>query len=588
MNEVSCTNEIKNIYDAIECFKQRFLVNHMSIFTDSEVFTQDNLAIIVDRFVNNPDESNSSFDEKIKKQLGEKIEVHELFAHVIWLWSIFASDMTQEGKINDINKWLPEDKKISNKFLFVFNHGIGSTGQYHKTNKPAELVYIIRFFQQVITSSEPVDYVNLLKSGVATGAAPQEVKVGNSVKKVAMYNILLHLFDPNNFETIASYGHKEKIASFFESQFNDLYYGENPTLDDKLKIIRTKCEEAYNDRYYYEWNDKDKVFKYNKFNFYHPDIEKLWKSDIVLESKNMILHGAPGTGKTYSVENSIKNRLEFLRGQDANKQFKLVQFHPSYGYEDFIDGIKPSDINQNGNMTFELVNGEFKQMCIDAFKELEDAKNEKRNPKKYYFIADEINRAELSRVFGELLLCIEDDKRLGFDESGKLIGTKVKTQNSKLWKQKHAVVSVDDEYFFGVPENLYFIGTMNDIDRSVESFDMALRRRFFWKHYRCNYDVISEKFSGDKNIDGYLEICKALNQRITTATKDGKGFNLGEAYELGHSYFMKIDTINATLINRLWANHIAPLLKEYMRSEYSQNDIDGKLEDAKKIFSLKQ
>jgi 5-methylcytosine-specific restriction endonuclease McrBC GTP-binding regulatory subunit McrB len=295
----------------------------------------------------------------------------------------------------------------------------------------------------------------------------------------------------------------------------------------------------------------------------------------------MILHGAPGTGKTYSVENSIKNRLEFLSGQDANKQFKLIQFHPSYSYEDFIDGIKPSGIGQNGNMTFELVNGEFKQLCIDAFKELKAANNDRRKAKNYYFIADEINRAELSRVFGELLLCIEDDKRLKF-ENDKLIGSKVKTQNSKLWKQEHAVVVDGDEYFFGVPENLYFIGTMNDIDRSVDSFDMALRRRFFWKQYRCDYDVIADNFRKDANVKKYLELCEALNRYISTT------FNLGNSYELGHAYFLKIDRINTSKINKLWDNHIAPLLKEYLRSEYSENELEGKIDEAKQnAFTLK-
>ncbi len=235
-------------------------------------------------------------------------------------------------------------------------------------------------------------------------------------------------------------------------------------------------------------------------------------------------------------------------------------------------------------MKFELVNGHFKDMCIDAAIEL---KNNYKNPKKFYFIADEINRAELSRVFGELLLCLEEDKRLNYD--GKIwCGTKVKTQNSNLWEKEHAVIIEDDEYYFGVPSNLYFIGTMNDIDRSVDSFDMALRRRFFWKHYRCDYDVIYEHFRIAKgnyptNIDEYIKICKNLNDKITT----DKGFNLGDSYELGHSYFIKIDNINNTQLKKLWDNHISPLLKEYLRSELSQNEIDKKLFEIEKDFKLK-
>jgi len=292
----------------------------------------------------------------------------------------------------------------------------------------------------------------------------------------------------------------------------------------------------------------------------------------------MILHGAPGTGKTYSVENSIRNRLEFLKNQSANEQLTLVQFHPSYSYEDFIDGIKPSGIDNTGNLKFELVNGEFKKMCIKAAKEL---KNNSKNPKKYYFVADEINRAELSRVFGELLLCLEEDKRLKWD-GNKWLGTKVKTQNSSMWKKEHAIIEENGELYFGVPENLYFIGTMNDIDRSVDSFDMALRRRFYWKHYKCDYDVVFDKFGSNDKIDTYIEICKKINRHIISTN----GFNLGDSYELGHSYFMKISNINNTQINKLWDNHISPLLKEYLRAEFTENEIQKELKKAKDIFKF--
>jgi 5-methylcytosine-specific restriction endonuclease McrBC GTP-binding regulatory subunit McrB len=579
MNEGNtvCKEEIKDIYDAFNCFKRRFLTDKKSIFSDKEnIFNPSNLDKILKGFVNNPDESNSSFDDKIKKQLGEEnIETHELFAHVVWLWSLVASDMKPESKQNDVNKWLSDDKKVQTDNQFFFDHGIMSTGQYHKTNKPAELIYIINFFNKILKNHD-TKYIELIKNGVNDNLEKQEVKIGDSTRKVAMYNILLHLLEPNRYSAISSFGHKEKIVNFFSTQF-DISFEINEDLDDKFKKVWDKAIEEFGDKYPYELDlYKDKEF--NKVYFYNKDLVNLWKSDIILESKNMILHGAPGTGKTYSVENSIKNRLEFLKEETANEQFKLVQFHPSYSYEDFIDGIKPSEINENGNMTFKLVNGEFKKMCILAANEL---KNNSSSPKKFYFIADEINRAELSRVFGELLLCLEDDKRLKYKD-GKWQGTKVITQNSSLWKEEHAVIVEDGKYYFGVPENLYFIGTMNDIDRSVDSFDMALRRRFFWKHYKCDYDVIYDKYVNDGKIDDYIQICKKLNEHIIAEN----GFNLGSSYELGHSYFMKISNINNTQINKLWDNHIAPLLKEYLRSEYSENDIAKELKKAKDIFKI--
>ena len=133
-------SEITDIYGGFNRFKEIFLVDKKSIFSDNKVYTAENLNKIIDGFAKNPDESDSGFDEKIKKQLGNTPEVHELFAHIIWLWSLVASDMKQESKIHDINKWLSEQNKFTKESPYSFNHGIMSTGQYHKTNKPLELV----------------------------------------------------------------------------------------------------------------------------------------------------------------------------------------------------------------------------------------------------------------------------------------------------------------------------------------------------------------------------------------------------------------------------------------------------------------
>lgn len=343
-------------------------------------------------------------------------------------------------------------------------------------------------------------------------------------------------------------------------------------------------------------------------------------STIDLSSKNIILHGAPGTGKTYMTNKSIENNLSILNSQNINKQYKLVQFHPSFGYEEFIDGIKPKSLTSTGGIQLELVNGIFKDMCIDAFKELTRfnklTKEEKKKDeiKKFYFVADEINRAELSRVFGELLLCLEEDKRLSFNKNGKLIGTKIKTQNASLWQKEHAVVIMKDDevfteldedgnyaiekddeknydYYFGVPENLYFIGTMNDIDRSVDSFDMALRRRFIWKHYPYDEKIVEENYLEKSNTDkkieelsNYLKNCKSLNDYIVSED----GFNLPEAYMLGQSYFMDLKSFSDINLKKRWDEKIAPLLTEYLRVNFEGKDLIDKLKEAKEKFIPKK
>jgi hypothetical protein len=597
-----CKEEkFKTIYEAFEYFKEFFLLNGKSIFTEKEVLNIDNLERIINGFDKNPDNSKESFDEKIKRQIDDKEEVKELFAHAIWLWGIFASDMRQDSKVNDVSKWLNENI-YTKESKFSFKEGIGSTGQYHKTNKPLELVYIIQFLKKIIESKneikadEKIDFIDIIKRPLKDNIEANEMYFGknsDNSKKVSMYNILLHLFEPNDYARIASYGHKEKLVQFFEPIFklndNDEY--KEFDTDTKIRKIEEKCRVKFGKKYPYRWLGEYKELPFNgDFDFYHDKIEKLWKNDIDFESKNLILHGAPGTGKTYVTEETIKTRKEVL----GNIEYELVQFHPSYGYEDFIEGIKPNGIDESTRqLKFELKNGIFKQMCIDAFKNLIDSQNDKTKLKKFYFIADEINRAELSRVFGELLLCLEDDKRLRI-VNGKLEGTKIKTPSSNLWTKEDVVVFADDDdqvqkhldnkknWYFGVPENIYFIGTMNDIDRSVDSFDMALRRRFVWKQYRCDYEAIENKYKNENNFEKYIEICKSLNNHII----DEKGFNLSDSYELGQAYFMKPKNLTKKELDRVWLEHISPILKEYLRAEYSEKDIIKKLEEAQKIFKL--
>lgn len=231
-----CNEEPKDIYIGFNCFIERFLKNKKSIFSDNEVFTTENLKTIIDGFAKNPDESDSSFDEKIKKQLGNTPKAHELFAHIIWLWSLVASDMKQQSKIADINKWL-DNKKIDENFSYSFNHGIMSTGQYHKTNKPLELVYIIYFLQKVLDNPE-VDYVEIIKKGLKDDIEPFEMSFENgTTRKVAMYNILLHLFKPYDYSSIASFNHKEKIVDFFSKQLKP-DFEETDDLDAKYSKVK--------------------------------------------------------------------------------------------------------------------------------------------------------------------------------------------------------------------------------------------------------------------------------------------------------------------------------------------------------------
>jgi 5-methylcytosine-specific restriction protein B len=298
---------------------------------------------------------------------------------------------------------------------------------------------------------------------------------------------------------------------------------------------------------------------------------------LLKEGQNIIYYGAPGTGKTFGVLEDVKKTVD-----NEPSRFALTQFHPSYSYEDFVEGFRPIGVDETTEtMKFALQDGEFTRFCKEAAKQ-EEAFNElKEHDFKsavesygYFFIVDEINRAELSRVFGELLFALEYRGA----ESGM-----IKTQYASMR-------SADEESFF-IPSNLFFIGTMNDVDRSIESFDLALRRRFIWIRKDCKYDVIKNNIKQD-NKEAYVEACENLNSFVTTS--NNQGLNLGQKYEIGHAYFLKIDkyatneSISKQAMNKLFSYHIEPLLSEYLRSEFDEEQIRTHLDEIKKQFTIEK
>lgn len=288
-----------------------------------------------------------------------------------------------------------------------------------------------------------------------------------------------------------------------------------------------------------------------------------YRIQVTNNSKNTIHYGAPGTGKTRFVK-------EYLAVLDPSGECtEWVQFHSGYEYEDFIDGIRPVGVS-GGNLQLDIVNGAFKNFCIKATENLE---------KPYFFIVDEINRANVSAVFGETLSLLEESYR---GESNA-----IRTKNSVLiendtQKAKGPSVPCEGEKSkFYIPENIYFIGMMNDVDKSIDCFDLALRRRFTWVLHECDYESLSGL---DKD---YITKCKNLNIYITGIDPETKKatnaetLNLGRAYEIGQSYFLKKENMDE---KEIWDLHIEPILREYIRSQFGEDDIDDKLGKAEKIF----
>lgn len=408
-------------------------------------------------------------------------------------------------------------------------------------------------------------------------------------------------------------------------------------------------------------------------------------SSMLIESKNLIFRGAPGTGKSYlakEIATDIISNGYFdnytLLTDEQKKQVEFVQFHPSYDYSDFVEGLRPK-VNDDGTMGFELQDGIFKKFVARARKNYEDSKksretiekelsvqesmtaffsgielgvdtfktingNEftvtsvddkhinisipgnatvnrltlnldevrkmlesgqkfdkikdittffgksfatqaysydfaiykairaKKNAasktkakqeelKKYIFIIDEINRGEISKIFGELFFAIDPGYR---GKSGE-----ISTQYANLH-------SDPDEKFY-IPENVYIIGTMNDIDRSVDSFDFAMRRRFRFVELRA--DERLEMLALLENEDLEAEAIRrmaALNKEIASVE------DLNENYQIGASYFLKLKMLD---FDQLWTDYLQPLLQEYVQGMY---DEDGLMKKFAKAYGYQE
>jgi 5-methylcytosine-specific restriction protein B len=241
----------------------------------------------------------------------------------------------------------------------------------------------------------------------------------------------------------------------------------------------------------------------------------------LLRKMHVVLQGPPGTGKTYVAE-----RLARLLVSETTGAWDVLQFHPSYAYEDFIQGIRPQVIS--GGLTYQIEPGRFLQFCRKAEQRVDGTP--------CVLIIDELNRANISRVFGELMYLLE-------------------------YRDKRVPLSMGGEEF-QIPKNVYVIGTMNTADRSIALVDHALRRRFSFIHLGPAYDVLERRLKRDGlPSESLIAVLRAVNREI-----DDRNF------EIGISFFMKDGPSLRGALEEIWQGEIEPYLEEYFYDQPQKVD----------------
>jgi 5-methylcytosine-specific restriction enzyme B len=551
----------QEVYDYFDNFLQTSIVGNNSYITDNQnIFTIDNLNNCVSAFVDNPDTSDRDFDAKSKDQfVNATKEVKEVFAHFIWLWALSTSDMRNWGKKSAVTRFIGEDYNDKLQYVFV-DGGIGSAGQRHKLNKPFEISYLLLLFRDIKNKvqTKSIDDINLIKQEIETLCkelyynndktnATADVKLINVSKQyLALHHIILHLCFPQKYEAIAAQKHKDAIINtFFSLLDKENTDGLWDDIDESILKIRKKLDE---------------VFGY-EISFYDYGIQDAWNfgeskddvSEITLfeYKKAIIFYGPPGTSKTHSA-NRLAELLvtkHYFRNKQNIKnyfnnsskifedQIHHLQLHSNYNYEDFIVGLHIEDKSS-------VVKAGYLLRLIEKIKE---------DKLPHILILDEINRTDISRLFGELFSALE-------------------YRNKKI---KLSVGNLE----ISLPENLYFIGTMNEIDFSLERVDFALRRRFLWQFKGFDKNILLQMLRQkrenlkmnicDNDIDIFANRCEKLNKEISAMPE------LGENYQIGHTFFAEVVDVFKSFkgihsgrlvflnqpVNILWEISIKPMLQ---------------------------
>ena len=555
----------RQTYQAAERWVNQSLRRNGSLFTpDAAIWTPELLEELHTRFLDQPDEGTGNFIEKLEQQLaGSPAAVYQLMGEVLYVSYLILANRNKQPHVETVLGWSPEPVEIPPELISglqaaFINLGAGNgmipfyVGRLIETVaqwKTLELSHRDRLL------NDPWAF-----KGFLFDLSFHSRMLENNRKGQSERDVLLHIVFPDSFEHILE-GDKRKIAR--AKAFARFVDQQETDIDRRIQQIRQAIEgKLGKDFGFYDENIDGNIRKYWKPRENESIVEVFEEGEqshqqtvsdlqpladqtflpvpflreiesLLEEKRQVIFQGPPGTGKTYVAQKLAKH----LAG--SAERVSLVQFHPSYAYEDFVQGFRPERTG-DGQVGFKLTDGPL----LDFAK-----KAERDGDKPYYLIIDEINRGNLATVFGELYFLLE------------YRGEKMSLQYSDKGEE------------FALPENLFIIGTMNTADRSIAMVDLALRRRFYFVEFLPEEEPVKGLLGrylekNPTNAGWVVDVVDKANGLLKT-------YGASDA-AIGPSYFMQ-EGLTPDKVALIWKHSVLPYIAERLfddRERLAEFDLD--------------
>jgi len=542
----------ETILEAAEDWKHRCLLNGGSMLSEEPLWTNSSFDELVKEYVRK-DKLAKKFWDSLKLQLENASPTGwRLFAELIWVYYLIPSSVKAETKRNRIREFwqIANGGDLSDQRLL---HDVLERGVVHLGNSAGDIAVDFSFFISVMNDwfsrslnerkeilSDPWIFADWLDR--------QEQNLRPALpSKPPFRHTLLFLLFPNEFEAIINRGHKTKIIENFFRKWNKECNidkrSDNISIDRALLEVRTRVRREYpnGEESFYRtplgevWLEENSPSPMNKSH-------RMSQVAMVEASVNTILFGSPGTGKTYATfRRCVRICGEETEGEDEEihaRYAKLVEegrvefvtFHQSYGYEEFVEGLRPETVGSAG---FEL------RPRDGVLKRIADRARNDESSRPHVLVIDEINRGNISKVFGEAITLLEEDKREG--EENEVAATLPYSGDR-----------------FALPPNLYILGTMNTADRSIALLDTALRRRFDFEELPPKPELLKE--AAERSDVDLPKVLSAMNERLE--------WYLGRDHLIGHAWLMAAEDRKS--IDHIMRHKIIPMLAEYFHDDWSK------------------